>query len=370
MESSEMKKVDIVNARVLTALGDLDQTWDSIMSNKSGLKQLINSNLAPDTFYGAIETIPRDLESLGRLHQLLDICLGDALLFPEGTAIVLSTTKAAADELVTNKEISSLQGQPWNIDHYIRQKLGNKTPITTISAACASGTLAIIHGMMSITSGKSKFVLVIGIDVLSTFVSIGFSKLKALSEKRCKPFDTNRDGLSLGEGFGAILLASSEATEKFKFKPLAHVMGWGSSCDASHITAPSRTANGLIASIKQAIKGRENKIGAINAHGTGTNFNDAMEAYAFHEIWDEIPPIHSVKGALGHCLGAAGVIETAIALKSLETGMIPPTVGTQTPEKLINKSVVVEKSRELQYPSILKCNSGFGGINAAIFLTN
>jgi len=95
-----------------------------------------------------------------------------------------------------------------------------------------------------------------------------------------------------------------------------------------------------------------------------------MEAYAFHEIWDKIPPIHSVKGALGHCLGAAGVIETAIAIKSLETGLVPPTVGLQTPEKLISKSVVFEKARELQHPSILKCNSGFGGINAAIILKN
>ncbi len=219
------------------------------------------------------------------------------LLFPEGTAIVLSTTKGAVDELNTNKDISQLQGQPWNIDHYIKQKLGNNIPITTISAACASGTLAIIHAMMRIISGESKFVLVIGIDVLSQFVSVGFDKLKALSRNRCKPFDTHRNGLSLGEGFGAILLAAPEASEKFKFKPLAHVTGWGSSCDASHITAPSRTAQGLIASIQQATRGHKDKIGAINAHGTGTNYNDAMEAYAFHEIWDEIPPMHSVKGA-------------------------------------------------------------------------
>ena len=95
-----------------------------------------------------------------------------------------------------------------------------------------------------------------------------------------------------------------------------------------------------------------------------------MEIYAFDKIWHKTPPIHSVKGALGHCLGATGIIETAIAVKSLKEGLIPPTVGLNNPEELISKSIVVDKACELQHPSILKCNSGFGGINAAILLEN
>jgi 3-oxoacyl-(acyl-carrier-protein) synthase len=107
-------------------------------------------------------------------------------------------------------------------------------------------------------------------------------------------------------------------------------------------------------------------VGGINAHGTGTVFNDAMEMYAFSQLWATPPPFHSVKGAIGHCLGAAGIIESAIAIKSLHEGKIPPTVGLERPEARIAKVIAGEAALPLTSGSILTCNSGFGGINAAL----
>ena len=109
-------------------------------------------------------------------------------------------------------------------------------------------------------------------------------------------------------------------------------------------------------------------MGAINAHGTGTRFNDAMEITAFRQRFAGNVPLHSIKGAIGHCLGAAGVIEAAIAIKSLAAGQIPPTVGLEEPDKELG-NLAGGTMFDLLHPSIISCNSGFGGINAAVMLT-
>ncbi|MFN2369312.1 MAG: hypothetical protein ABR605_10285 [Desulfurivibrionaceae bacterium] len=137
--------------------------------------------------------------------------------------------------------------------------------------------------------------------------------------------------------------------------------------DAGHITAPCREATGLLRALDLCTEGGSQPVGAVNAHGTGTRFNDAMEIKAFrHHLAGGIP-VHSVKGAIGHCLGAAGVIEAALAVKSLAEGRIPPTVGLVEPDpEMINPAGA--RPFDLVYPSILSCNSGFGGINAALLL--
>ncbi|MCK4839886.1 MAG: beta-ketoacyl synthase, partial [Desulfobulbaceae bacterium] len=135
-----------------------------------------------------------------------------------------------------------------------------------------------------------------------------------------------------------------------------------------HITAPCREASGLLRALDCCTDGGSHPVGAINAHGTGTRFNDAMEIKAFRQLFAGNVPLHSIKGAIGHCLGAAGVIEAAVAIKSLAAGQIPPTVGLEEPDKEL-ANLAGDTMFDLIHPSIISCNSGFGGINAAVMLT-
>ena len=152
---------------------------------------------------------------------------------------------------------------------------------------------------------------------------------------------------------------------------LGTILGWGVANDAAHITAPAKSGRGLIQAIQQALEtaGRKaEEIAAVNAHGTGTVYNDIMELTAFRKIFGERKvPLYSVKGAIGHTLGAAGGIEVALGLKTLAAQTVPPTVGLREPMK----EAVPLVSREPQPFSgdcLLTTNSGFGGINAALIL--
>ncbi|MBU0729372.1 MAG: beta-ketoacyl synthase, partial [Proteobacteria bacterium] len=301
-----------------------------------------------------------------RLDALLERLLDDLPDIPADTALIVATTKGAVDELLHHPKKPAKQ-QPWDIAANLAQRLDLTGQTSTVSAACASGTLALIHGAQLVISGEADQVLVVGVDLLSQFVTGGFLKLHALSPEPCRPFDKNRNGLSLGEGAGYALLTTREIAGAKGLPKLASIVDWGVACDASHITAPCKQASGLIAAIRQ-ITEKGHVIGAINAHGTGTPYNDAMEMRAFKELWPAIPTFHSVKGAIGHCLGAAGIIEAAIAIRSLQEGFIPPTVGHVTSEPDVS-GVSGSRSLELLYPSILSCNSGFGGINAAVLFS-
>jgi len=362
-----MTAVAIAGAGVVTALGDLSATWSGLMAGDTALAPLVWHEEVGAGPVGCIADLGPDLGSHRRLATLTDRLLADLPVLPAETAVVVATTKGAIDELLVDRE-GPWSGQPWDLAGSLRERLAVTGSTHTISAACASGTLAIIHAVHCLLSGQAPVVLVVGIDLLSRFVLAGFASLQALSRTPCRPFDRDRDGLSLGEGGGWLVLATDEVARRHGWPLLGHVAGWGAACDAGHITAPCREASGLKAAINQATGGGSRRVGAINAHGTGTRHNDAMELRAFGELWGEDgPPIHSVKGAIGHCLGGAGVIEAAIALETLRTGQVPPTVGVVSPESRRIQTMGSAPS-PLAHPSVLSCNSGFGGINAAILL--
>ncbi|MBW1938846.1 MAG: beta-ketoacyl synthase [Deltaproteobacteria bacterium] len=362
-----MKSVAVVATKAITSLGNLDQTWSGLMEGRSALTCLKSDDFFGKWPVGSIERLEGELGTAKRLQALIKLLLADNPLIPDDTTLILAITKGAPDEFLAGS-VGPKSGQPCDTASYMAKELGLKGPVSTISAACASGTIALIQGVHRLISGDAKTVAVIGIDILSRFVLAGFAGLMAHSSQPCRPFDLRRDGLSLGEGAGIMLLCATEEAHKRNWPILARITGWGASCDAIHITAPDREASGLIATIKTATDNCRRQVGAINAHGTGTRHNDAMEICAFTSLWGKNnPPFHSVKGAIGHCLGAAGVIEAILSVESLKKGLIPPSVGLTTPESGIGH-VTGQKPLTLDCPSILSCNSGFGGINASILM--
>ena len=222
-----------------------------------------------------------------------------------------------------------------------------------------------------IASGEVESVLVYAADLVSEFVFSGFSALQALSDEPCRPFDQRRKGLTLGEAGIALLLMSESCAHRRGELPQAYVVGWGVANDAHHVTAPARDGCGLILATQQALKKariKTSQIAAINAHGTGTIYNDAMELTAFNAVFGEsLPPLHGVKGSLGHCLGAAGGVEIAIASRSLQQQLIPGTVGCLDAEAA-GQGQLSSIPQKISGDYLLSSNSGFGGINATVIL--
>ena len=363
----------VVEAKCLTTLGDLDATWEALLRCEAGIVSH-DFPAAGRWPVGLVEAVDAPLGSAERIRYIVKQGLSSfkELDLPSNTDLVVATTKGAVDELERGVDPISTRCQPWNIASEIAGFLGISGKISTVSGACSSGTIAIIQACMMISSGKSEVVMAVGIDVISNFVQSGFAALQALSRESCLPFDRKRTGLSTGEGVGGMLVMSEDFAEKRGYDIKARLTGMSVSCDAVHITAPCREGSGLTRVIEKIFLDRPLKRpGAINAHGTGTIYNDAMELTAFSKMWPGmIPPFHSVKGAIGHCLGAAGLIEAAVAVKSLAQGVIPPSTGFEEANDPFAAQINISGSRQLKLenPSILSCNSGFGGINAGILI--
>lgn len=355
-----------------TSLGDTNETWENLCAGKSGIidHEFRSSGKWPS---GVMDYLEGYEGSVNRLKSLIEKGLSPlkkCVKLPSDTEVVIATTKGAVDELGKGVSSQNIPYQPWNIANEISLFLGIKGRNYTVSGACASGTLAVINAAQLVMTHRAEAVIAVGLDIISNFVQAGFASLQALSRESCRPFDSRRNGLNTGEAIGTMLVLSQKKAKALKINPIATVKGMAVSCDAVHITAPCRNGSGLIRTISQTLKNSDFELpGAINAHGTGTVYNDMMEIKAFRECWPKkIPPVHSVKGATGHCLGASGIVEAVVALKSLKSGYIPPTIGfTKSGEE--DLQISGENPLPLLNSSILSCNSGFGGINAAMLFT-
>jgi 3-oxoacyl-[acyl-carrier-protein] synthase-1 len=203
--------------------------------------------------------------------------------------------------------------------------------------------MAIAVAKNMILAGKYKDAFVIAGDEISEFVISGFNSFQAIGTEICKPYDKNRDGINIGEAAAAVYITSKrDENENFSFK----ILGDSAINDANHISGPSRTGDGLFASIKNAMTEAQvsaEKIDFISAHGTATIYNDEMEAIAFNRMNLQNIPLHSLKAYYGHCLGASGLLESIISMESaLNKTLIPSKnfeeTGTSQPLNIIREN--------------------------------
>lgn len=249
--------------------------------------------------------------------------------------------------------------------------------VETISSACCASTMSVEAAAMSIRSGEHDVVITGGADSLCRVTYSGFNSLRAVSEEAARPFRSERTGLSLGEGAGALVLESRTHAEQRGARILARLSGAASSCDAYHMTAPDPAGEGVLGAMDQAVNSaslQPNQVGAIIAHGTGTPHNDAAESAALARYFGDrasIPPVLAAKGAIGHLLGAAGGIEAVIAVLCLHHGQVPASVGhgELDPEASVPIGFEPGAHQALVYPSVLSINLAFGGANSALLFT-
>ncbi len=232
-----------------------------------------------------------------------------------------------------------------------------------VSAACSSSNVALGMAMQRIEEKLIDSAVVIGCDMVSEFVYSGFRSIGAMDEKPCRPYNYDRQGVSLGEAAGIMVLRSAA---KNSSNSLGRISGYGISCDAAHITAPDSSGGILAKAIKQAVSG---SIGAILGHGTGTVYNDQAELNALTQFFgsETTVPLVSIKANLGHTLGAAGIVQAVLGLEMLRMRKIPPQAGLTVPMTGAEKMVSVEP-QTFSSGRILSLTLGFGGINSAIVL--
>ncbi|MDQ8142825.1 beta-ketoacyl synthase N-terminal-like domain-containing protein [Chryseobacterium sp. CFS15] len=373
------REIYITDYNCVTPLGfDVKSNWKALLEGKSGvaLHKVIDNHVA--FFVSKIDSEKLEIEfnrffdsaqndNFTRLEKMFLLSLKPLVErhnITEETAFILSTTKGNIS-LLKNKTDLPEGVYLSNLAQKLADFFGFKTKPIVVSNACVSGVMAISVAKNMIQAGKYKDAFVIAGDEISEFVISGFNSFQAIGSEPCKPYDKNRNGINIGEATAAVYITLElNQNEKFKFK----VLGDSAINDANHISGPSRTGDGLFASIQNAMK--EAKVSAeqidfISAHGTATLYNDEMEAIAFNRMELQNVPLNSMKGYYGHCLGASGLLESIISMEAaLQNTLIPSKnfeeIGISQDLNIIKEN----QSAEIKY--ILKTASGFGGCNAAI----
>lgn len=374
---------------IISSLGfSTQENFNSLLKGEIGIKTIDDSTYYPEPFPASMidkQRLEKEFQKLAKkyscnstftkLEKMLILSIEDALSNTEvdivsgKTAIVLSTTKGNIDLLESRKakEFEQERVLLWRLGEIISKFFSNPNEVVVLSNACISGVLAINTAAMMINSGQFDNVVVTSGDILSKFVVSGFMSFLSLSPTACKPFDKNRDGLSLGEAAGTIVLS------KFSKKEKQNIVfrGGSSANDANHISGPSRTAEGSFIAIEKAIceAGLNPKeIDHISAHGTATPYNDDMESIAIERHGMMDIPVNGIKGSLGHTLGAAGIIETAILLEEMRQNILLKTAGFK--EIGVSQSInVINENIKKELKTCLKMASGFGGSNAALIVS-
>jgi len=264
---------------------------------------------------------------------------------------------------------------------YVAIKHNAKGPNMCVVTACATSVHSLGEAYHTILRDDADVILAGGTEAALRTISIaGFAAMKALStrmdepERASRPFDVDRDGFVMGEGAGVLVLEELEHAKRRGAHIYAELVGYGNTCDASHITAPDPEGDGAARAMRKAMthaKWLPEDVEYINAHGTSTPLNDKMEAIAIRSVLGDHTDkayVNSTKSMIGHCLGAAGALETVAALQTIEEGIIHPTINLEhlDPECAIN---VVGVSPVKAHVSRLLVNSfGFGGHNGVIAL--
>ena len=268
------------------------------------------------------------------------------------TAFVLSTIKGNIEFIDTQDVTLACSARR------LADAFGNPTPAVVVSNACISGLAALLQGRRMLLSGGYDHVVVVGAEVQSRFIVTGFHSLKALSEAPCKPFDAARDGLNLGEAAAAVVLGFGEDGWELVDGAVRN--------DANHISGPSRTGEGSYKALRYVLRHTSpEELAFVNVHGTSTLYNDEMEAIAIDRAGLLNVPVNALKGAFGHTMGAAGILESILSMHAVDAGLVLPTrgfsaLGVSRPVRVSALAGTTDKR------AFVKLLSGFGGVNGAL----
>lgn len=403
-----MKRVVVTGLGLITALGTgLEKSWTAIKEGKSGIKTIesFDTTNTPVKCAGEVidfnpEEFGIDKKELKKLARNTQFAIAASKMAQADSNLIIDETNATRVGVIVSSGIGGMEVfekqigtmlekgnrriSPFTIPSIIANMaagnvgiyLGAKGPNKAVVTACAAGTHSIGDAFETIRLGKADVMFAGGTEGCITEFGINaFANMKALStnpdpKTASRPFTIDRDGFVMGEGAGVLVLEELEHAKQRGAKIYAEVIGYGETCDAHHITAPA--IDGAVRAFKMALEeGNINleDVTYINTHGTSTPLNDKNETAAIKEVFGDVAykmNISSTKGATGHALGAAGGIEGVILAKSIEEGIIPPTVNYENPDPEcdLNCTPNIAVTKEIKVG--MSSSLGFGGHNAVI----
>ena len=245
---------------------------------------------------------------------------------------------------------------------------------STVVTACSSATVAIGKGFDLLRAGLADVVLAGGSDSLARLTYGGFNALRVVDEGPCRPFDRERNGMSVGEGAGILVLERAEAAKARGARIYCRVAGYGVTSDAYHMTAPEPTGEAASRAMASALKHSRldaDEVDHVNAHGTATKHNDSAEAFGIHRVFGDRArkiPTSSIKSMIGHCLCSAGALEAVAACLTIKNGVVPPTLRWANPDPECDLDVVPNTAREMKVRTVLSNSFAFGGNSASLAL--
>ena len=363
---------------IISPLGfSTTQTWNAMAKGACGIEYFKEEAGFPAPFWGAripdqLISSNKALDHYTKFEKLLIWAAQEALSHTDidpslsEVIFIISSTKGNID-LIDPEQLHYHHSDRvflWASAQMVSTFFMNPNRPIVVSQACISGVSALLVGMELLQQSCYKYAVVIGADVFSRFTYSGFSSLFALAPQRCKPFDINRQGLNLGEA-GASIVLSNRAPEK-EDECVTLRCGYAAN-DAHHLSAPSRTGDGLYRAISNCLLHIGYTPCFVNAHGTATPYNDQMEAVALARAGLLHLPVTACKGYLGHTLGAAGLIDVIIAARCMEESTLLPVMGFE--ELGVSEPICVQKRLEQkELHSCLMMISGFGGNSAALVM--
>jgi 3-oxoacyl-[acyl-carrier-protein] synthase II len=254
----------------------------------------------------------------------------------------------------------------------IASTFGLAGPKSTFMTACSGGATALGYARDLILNGHASIMLAGGVEPMCRTTYAAFNALKSVDPENCRPFDKNRAGLSLGEAAAIMVLEPLDAALARGAKIYGEILGYGITCDSYHMTAPDEQASGAVRSMQAALKDSNlsiDDIDYINAHGTATPVNDAMETKAIKEVFGKRAysiPVSSTKSMHAHTLGAAGALEGIVSVLALQHGFIPPTINYLDSDPLCDLDYVTAGSRKANLRTVLSNSFAFGGNNTTV----
>lgn len=284
----------------------------------------------------------------------------------------MDITELCFDQLEKQKSVKFLQHHDCgNSTRLMADHFGIFDEVATLSTACSSAANAIMLGARLLKAGEADLVVAGGTEALSRFHLNGFNSLMILDHEPCRPFDTTRAGLNLGEGAAFLVLESEEMAQQRKITPHAYLTGYGNACDAFHQTASSENGEGAYLAMTEALAMAHlsaKDIQYVNAHGTGTPNNDQSESASLKRVFgDEMPMVSSTKSFTGHTTSASGSIETVICILAMQHHFVPANLGWKNPME--NGILPTMGAQNLDLENVL-CNSfGFGGNDSSLVIS-
>lgn len=378
-----------MGAGAVTPLGgDVDAFWSGLITGVDGTSPIERFDVSDLRVWrgGEIKKLdaPHDAPRTEcRATRLLIAAAADlrsrteATCAPERLGVVVGTALGGVDELAraldgdrsARRALGGLYDSP---AHGLAEWLGARGPVLTVSTACASGATALGVAADLLAAGAADVVIAGGYDVLCRFVMRGFDALRSLTRDRVRPFDRRRSGLLLGEAAALVQLVNGRHARPSTL--LGCLLGHASTSDAFHVAAPHPEGRGLEHAIQSAMAMAgvtAGDVDFVSAHGTGTPLNDRVETAVLNRVLGpraRAIPVNSIKGALGHTMGAAATLEAIMCLLASQRGMVPQTLGWEERDPACDLDYVSGSPRAHRPRVSLSTSLGFGGCNAALVL--